>query len=195
MQRGFSLPETLVVIAILVVVGLALSSAIQFFYRGNAYVLEQTSAVEIARRGVTVGLQNLREASYGDDGSFPITSAGTSTVTFHADVDGDAGIERVRLFLEDGTFYRGITNAGGSPLTYDGQPEAIDTVTPNVRNTAEEAIFTYTDSTGALLSAPVNTASITSVGMLLKIDINPDRAPNIYTLSGSATVRNLLIDA
>lgn len=193
MNRGFSLPETLVVLSLLVIVGLALSSAIQFFYRGNAYVLEQTSAVEIARRGVTVGLQNLREASYGDDGSFPITSAGTSTVIFYADVDGDAGVERVRLFLDGGTFYRGITNAGGNPLSYDGQPEAIDTVTPNVRNAPDEPIFTYSDALGAALLPPVNTASIVSVGMMLKIDINPDRAPNVYTLSGAATIRNLLI--
>lgn len=195
MQRGFSLPETIVILAILVVVGLALSSAIQFFYRGNAFVLEQTAAVEIARRGVTVGLQNLREASYGDDGSYPITSAGTSTVTFYADVDGDAGVERVRLFLENGTFYRGITNAGGNPLSYSGQPEAIDTVTPNVRNTAGEPIFAYTNAEGQTLAYPINTAEVVSVDMQLKIDLNPDRAPNIYTLSGSATIRNLLIDA
>lgn len=195
MNRGFSLPETLVILAILVVVGLALSSAIQFFYRGNAFVLEQTAAVEIARRGVTVGLQNLREASYGDDGSFPIANAATSTVTFYADVDGDAGVERVRLFLENGTFYRGVTNAAGSPLTYAGQPETIDTVTPNVRNTASEPIFAYTNAAGQTLDAPINTAEVVSVDMRLRIDLNPDRAPNIYTLSGSATIRNLLIDA
>ncbi|MEK7079967.1 MAG: hypothetical protein AAB901_01635, partial [Patescibacteria group bacterium] len=103
LARGMTLAETIVVVAIVAVVGIALTGAIQYFYRNSAYLLEQTAALDNARRGHSYTLQNLREASYGDDGSYLITNAATSTITFYADVDQDTGIERVRAYLSGTT--------------------------------------------------------------------------------------------
>lgn len=190
-NKGFTLVETMAVVGILSVVGLALSSMVTYFYKANAYTLEQASAVQSARRGLTTTLTNIREASYGDDGSYPISAAATSSITFYADIDGDASIEKVRIYAAGGSLYRGITNSGGSPRTYVGQSEAIDDLAPYLRNAPTTPIFTYYNSEGVALTYPINVSSVTAVGIHLTVDINPNRAPNLFTLTGDATLRNL----
>ncbi|MEK7510654.1 MAG: type II secretion system protein [Patescibacteria group bacterium] len=190
-MRGFTLIETIVVVAIVTMVGVALTGSIQYFYRSNAYILEQTAALESVRRGHTFTLQNLREATYGDDGSYLITAAGTSTVTFYGDIDQDGGIERVRAYLTNGTLYRAIANSSGNPASYSGQPEILETIAVYVRNATSTPIFTYYNSEGAELTYPIDLTAITAVGVHLAVDINPNRLPNIFTLTGRATLRNL----
>lgn len=190
-NRGFTLAETLAVIAILSMVGVALSVSIVQGFRGNAYVFEAASSVDNARRGVTTALQNLREASYAQDGAYPIASAATSTVTFYSDVDQDGPVEKVRMYLTNGTLYRSVTNPTGNPPTYTGQPEVIQTVVGYVRNGTSTPLFTYFDASGAQLSAPVDVSKVAFITMSMDVDLNPTRAPNVYTLTGSATLRNL----
>lgn len=193
-HRGFTLPEMLVVIAILGMVGAALSGIIVQTYKGNAYVFEAASSVDNARRGLTDSLQDLREATYGEDGAYPVATAATSSIMFYADVDSDNPVERVRVYLSNGTLYRGVTNSAGNPPSYTGQPETVQTVVGYVRNDATTPLFTYYDSTGALLTAPVNVSDVAFVTMDIRVDLNPTRAPNVYALTGSATLRNLFTD-
>jgi type II secretory pathway pseudopilin PulG len=190
-MKGFTLIETMMVIAILITAGISLMGAIQYFYQSNAYLLEQTAALESARRGHLFTLQNIREASYGEDGSYLITAAGTSTMTFHADIDRDGGIERIRPYLVSGTLYRAITNSSGNPASYTAQPESIETIAVSVKNATTTPIFTYYDADGALLTEPIDLAQIVSVGVRLDVDLNPNRLPNVFTLTGTSTMRNL----
>lgn len=193
-RRAFTLPEMLVVIGLTAGVGIALSIVIQNAYRGNAYVLEATSSVDSARRGLSSALQNLREASYGQDGAYPVASAATSSVTFYADVDQDGPVEKVRVYLSSGTLYRAVTNAAGTPPSYAGQPESVQTVVAYVRNDASTPLFTYYDASGAVLASPVDVSEVRFVTMSILTDLNPTRAPNVYTLTASATLRNLRND-
>lgn len=190
-MKGFTLIETMVVIAVVITAGVSLMGSIQYFYRSNAFILEQTAALESARRGHAFTLQNVREASYGDDGSYLITNAATSTVTFHADIDKDGGIERVRAYLSNGTLYRGITNSTGNPASYVGQPETRETIAVSIKNATSTPIFTYYDADGVALTYPIDINEIVSIGVRLDVDLNPNRAPNVFTLSGTATMRNL----
>ncbi|MBU6323502.1 MAG: prepilin-type N-terminal cleavage/methylation domain-containing protein [Patescibacteria group bacterium] len=189
-QRGFTLVETIVVVALTAVVLMALSSLIVYFYRTNAYVLEQSQAVDSARRSVAASMSDLREATYGADGSYPLSAAATSTVTFYANVDSDPAIEKVRYYLSGVTFYRGVTKAAGNPPSYAGQPETTNLVVDNVRN-GTIPVFQYFDANGNELAEPVNLAKVTSVRTTVLTDVNPTRAPNVYTLTGSATLRNI----
>jgi len=191
MKRGFTLIETIVVVAILAVVGVGLLTMIAYFYRSNAYVLEQTSALDSAHRGINESFSSLREASYGEDGSYPIASAATSSVTFYSDIDSDAPVEKVRLYLSNGTFYQGVTDAAGSPPSYSGQPEKTYTIATWIRNPGTVPIFRYYNAAGTELTGSVSLADVASVRMHLDVDLNPLRAPNILTLEQSATLRNL----
>ncbi len=189
--RGFTLVETLIVIALTVLVGGALTSMIFYFYRNNDYVLQEGAAVQSASQGLEVAVKDLREASYGDDGAYPIANAATSTITFYADVYGTGDIEEVQYYLSGTTLYQAVTTAAGSPPSYAGQSTSTSTIATYVRNASSTPIFQYYDDTGALLSYPVNVASIASIMTTLQIDVDPSRSPSLYSLVESATLRNL----
>jgi len=189
--RGFTLAEMLVVIAITGLVGVGLLSMIAYFYRTNAYLLEATSAVDSASRGLTESIASLREASYGEDGAYPLFVAATSSVTFHADLDMDPVIERVRLYRSGDTFYRGVTNPAGNPPSYTGQPEVSTIIATYVKNAANTPLFRYYNEDGAELTGTIDIASVRSIQARLDVDINPLRAPNILRLESGATLRNL----
>lgn len=188
---GFSLAETVVVIAIFSLVSVALTTMITYFYRSNAYVFQQTGAIDSASRGLSYSFKNLREASYGDDGSFPLESAATSSIVFYSDVDNDGPVERVRVYALKGTLYRVVTNSAGSPPSYTGQAPATTTIATSIVNATSTPIFRYYDAEGVELSSPADTSKVVTVMTHLTVDLNPSRAPDIFTLRASATLRNL----
>lgn len=190
-MRGFSFPETLVVIAVTGIIGIAINSMIVNFYRQNAYLLQQTAATDNARRGLGTTFTALRESSYGDDGSYPIQNVSTSSITFFSDIDTDGGIEKIRFYVSGETLYRGITESTSTPPTYSGQPEIPTVIAEHVRNGTSTPLFRYYDVNGDELSAPVPIADVASIGTSLMIDLNPFRAPDILTLQETATLRNL----
>ncbi len=188
-SSGFTLVETLVVIAILMIVGVSITGTIQYFYKTNTFVIQEDTAVQSAQRGITLAMKNLREASYGDDGAYPVASAATSSLTFYADTNGDGDVEKVQLILIGKTLYRVRTTAVGNPPSYTGSI-ATDTLATYVVATTSP-MFQYYDSTGALLSSPVDISQVSSVVSTMRIDVDPNRAPTTYYLSSSATLRNL----
>jgi prepilin-type N-terminal cleavage/methylation domain-containing protein len=191
MTRGFTLIETLTVVAIFGLLSVGMFSAIGYIYRNNAYVFESAAAVENARRGLMLSLEHIREASYGDDGSYPLGTAATSSLIFYSDVDMDGGVERVRIYILSGTLYRTVTNAGGNPPSYTGQSPATTTIAEYVRNSSSTPLFRYNDSTGTELASPVDVTRVRSIDIEIQTDLNPNRAPNVLTLTGSATLRNV----
>ena len=189
--RAFTLMETVIVIALTVIVGGALMNMIQYFYRTNDYVLQEGGAVQSARQGLATAIQDLREASYGDDGSYPIASAATSSVAFYADVNGDGNVDKILYYLSGTTLYEGVTHSAGSPPSYTGQSTSTTTVATYIRNGTSTPIFQYYDSSNNLLTSPINIASIALITTDLQIDVDTHRTPVTYTLIGSATLRNL----
>ncbi len=190
-KRGFTLLETLVVIAIVSIVTLILGFMIQYIYRGNDYVLQEGTAVENAQIGLTNAIQDLREASYGDDGSYPIANIGTSSVTFYADYNNTGDVEMLQYYLLGNTLYRSITTATGTPPSYAGQPAATTTIATYVQNSPSTPIFQYYNASDTAVTSSSSIYSITTITTTLDIDVNPTRAPSAYTLTGSATLRNL----
>ena len=188
---AFTLVETLVVVALVSIVGLGMQAAIQYFYRANAYVLQGTAAVNSARTGVTTFTSNIREATYGDDGAYPVSSVGTSSMTFYADVDTDGGVERVKTYTIGTTLYRVVTEAVGNPPSYAGQTPATTTIATFVANGTSTPLFRYFNTAGTELTGTIDVSDVASVTMTLMVDINPFRAPDIFTLTQSATIRNL----
>jgi type II secretory pathway pseudopilin PulG len=190
--RGMTFVELIVTISVFTVVSIALLGLIQSFYKNNTYLIEGTTALASARRGVTQAVTDIREASYGDDGTYLIATAGTSTLTIYSDIDQDTYVERVTYKLISGTLYRTITQATGTPAVYSSATTATTTVTADVRNTTATPVFTYYDSAGVQLSTTSPAIpSITAIQVQLLVDLNPNRAPNVFTLVEKATLRNV----
>lgn len=190
-MRGLTLIEVMVLLSVTVLLGITINSLIVNFYRTNSYILQQTSAIDSARRGMRISFENLRQAAYGEDGSFPIQSAATSSITFYSDVDGDNSVERIRLSLDGETFYRTITEATGNPPEYTGTT-STSTIATYVRNGTSSPLFRYYDSTGAeISSSTIDVSLIEAITTSIMVDLNPMRAPDIITLQETATLRNL----
>lgn len=189
--QGFTLIETIIVIAATTLIFITLGTLLAYFYKTNAYTLEQSIAVGQARRGVEDAMKYMREASYGSDGSYPIESAATSSITFYANINSDWAIEKVTYVLQDGTLYRVSAEPMGSPPSYTGGAPATTTVAVSVVNNSSTPLFRYFDDTGTELVMPVNVSKIASIETTVVIDVNVNRAPVSFTLSGGATLRNL----
>jgi len=184
--------ETLVAMSIFVAIMLVINYSLVSFHKYNAYAIEQASAISSAQRGIEPTINNIRETTYSDEGAYPIISAATSSLSFYSDVDTDNNIEKVRLFLDNGILKKGITESAGDPPTYDSQPENIFILSENVRNTEENVnIFTYYDNTGTEIIDLSNISDITFITMNVVVNVNPNRAPNNFTLRTSAALRNL----
>jgi len=189
--QGFTLVETIVVASVTALVFVTLGTLISYFYKTNAYAIEQSTAVLQARRGVEDAMLYLREASYGSDGAYPIKSAATSSIVFYANTNDDPVIEQVSYSLINKTFYRTVATPTGNPLTYAGAPIATSTISIPVVNGTSTPMFRYFNSAGNELSPPIDVSKISSVRTTVVVDVNVNRSPVAFTLSGGATLRNL----
>ena len=191
-NKGFTLLETVIVLAILVIVMGALVSSIRFFYRSNTHALEQSFAINSARIGIEKMVKDIREVAFSDEGAYPVISMASSSLVFYSDIDEDIFVEKVRYFLDGTNLRKGVVNSSGDPLTYDDNNELISLVSDNVRNNAEVTdIFSYFDTSGAPITNNASTTELRFVTVEMVVNVNPARLPNNFTLRSSATLRNV----
>ncbi len=190
-SKGFTLMETVVVIGIFTFAMTVITGSIVYFYRSNTYAVEQTSAIQSGRRAVEFFVRDVRETTYAEDGAYPIAALGTSTMTFYADVDGGGDVERVRYFLSAGNLMKGVIKASGNPLGYTGV-ESLSTVSEYVRNVEKGVdMFEYSDGDGVVVADLSDTQDVRFVEISAIVNVNPNRLPEEFLLSGSAALRNL----
>jgi hypothetical protein len=151
------------------------------------------NAEEILRTMVTP----LRSASEGSDGSYPILTAASGTLTFFSDLYGNGVKERVRYFLSSTTMEEGIMVPTGTPLSYSNATETISYLAYNVQNQATGAdVFDYYNNTYTGTSSPLTQPVSVSAVSLVKISLILNSAPNIaqskpITYTTQVTLRNL----
>ncbi len=97
--KGFTLVETIVVIFVFTLIMGAVSGLIVMAYRTKSYTWYQSTAIDEARRGIETMIKEIREAKSGDNGFYPVESAGDKEFIFYSDIDNDGKTERVRYFL------------------------------------------------------------------------------------------------
>jgi len=191
MKYGFTIIETLTTIAITVLALGAVSWAIISFYRANGYIIQQAIAVDNARRGIEMMIQEIREASYSDTGAYPIVSVSNTELIFYSDIDRDNNVERVRYTLNGSILERGEIEAAGDPLVYDESNEITGVLSEYVRNSAAQPLFIYFDSSGNEITDLDNVNKITLVKINLIVDVLEDRVPEEFILKSTAQMRNL----
>jgi len=190
-QRGFTLIETLVLVFVFIMIVTAIVSSLRYVYRGQRFAFEQADATRSARTGIERAVRDIREASYADNGAYPIVSMATSSLTFYSDYDNDNKIERIRYFLDGTNFQRGIVESSGDPPVYATSSESVSIVSDNVRNeSVGTSLFTFYDTAGAELSDFSEIDNLTFVVVRLVVNLHPERAPDDFELRSSAALRN-----
>src|SRR3989344_2599040 len=191
-SRGMTFIEVLVWISVFTLVMLAIVSTLLYFYRTNAYTLEQAEAVTSAQRALEQSVRIIREAAYSSQGAFPMHSIAADDLIFYADIDNDALIERVHYYISGTNLMRGTLDPTGNPPDYTGG-ETATVIAQHVRNTAQGlSTFRYYDELGAEITNFANWTSVRFIKVSLAVNVNVATLPNQYVLSSSAAIRNLI---
>lgn len=190
--RGMTMIETIVTIGVFSMVMIAITNSVLYFYRANETAIEQSYQIDSARRGVGLMVRDLRETTYAENGAFPLSSIGSTSLTFYSDTDRDSAVERIRYSLSGIILSRAVTEPVGDPPVYTSAA-ATSSVSLYVRNEDEGVpIFRYFDANGTELTDYAHDiADVVSVKVDLVVNVLPLRAPEEFTLRSSATLRNL----
>ena len=191
-----TLAELMVAVAIGAVVIIGITTFERDILFNNVTVNGTYSTLQSAEIIMRTMAQELRSISPGNDGSYPIVTAGTSTITFFTNQNTSGVKQRIRYFLAKTTLMKGILTPTGSPLTYNSANEIVTPVAFNVRNvTATSSIFSYYDGTyvgtSSPLVQPVAVAAVRLIRVTLTLDLDPNRAPAPETFTTAATLRNV----
>lgn len=193
-SKGFALVELLFSISILsLIIGLvgAFQADVFSLNRIIQYGLQnQTEAKNIIRPFAN----EVRSAAPSNLGAYPIAHTHADSFMFYTDIDGDGLRERIRYFLQDGDFKKGIIKPTGQPLEYDVANEKIIQVVHNVVNTS---IFEYYDSSydgtasSSSLIFPVAPIEVRLVKVTLDIDSDPNKPPEPFNVTTQVSIRNI----
>lgn len=190
--RGFSLVETIVVIALFTVLSLVVTNTIDSFYRFNAYTFAQSFQVSYARDGMEQLVRDLREMTFADDGTFPLAEMEDNQIAFYSDIDRDDSVEYVEYTLASTTLWKRIYDATGTPPVYDTTPEISVAVSEYVQNGLQSIpIFVYYDTLGNVTTPTSTITDVRYVEATLIINVDPVRDPGEFMLRSSASLRNL----
>ncbi|MEK7650745.1 MAG: prepilin-type N-terminal cleavage/methylation domain-containing protein [Patescibacteria group bacterium] len=193
-QKGFSLVEILIVVAILGLISVVLATFQVDIWRQNSFLTNSIQAEQDARIALKRLVAELRQAAPSDTGAFAIALADKDKLTFYSDIDGDGLHERLRYFLSGNILRRGIIKPTGSPLTYLDANEQVSNFVPNLVN-SNSIIFTYFDKnyagTSTALTLPINLPNVRLVKVQFSIEADPNRAPVTTTYESQVAIRSL----
>lgn len=193
MQRGFTLVEIIVVIAIssILMAGMIryMASALPI-YRSSFL---QSLANETARVQLKRISHEIRSAQPSDSGAFPIVEASPQRFIFYANVDSDSSVERVRYELIGTNLVRGITKPSGTPITYNTSTEQVSTVASTIRNGSNPVFYYYGSDYPANQQQVSGTdiANISYISFSLTIDADTAQDPPAVVLQSQVQLRNL----
>ena len=97
--KGFTIIETLVTIFVFALIWAVIMGGIVVVYRTQGYSMQQSQAINEARRGVDTMAREIRQIKIGSNGSYPIEMAAGKEFIFYSDIDADGQVERVRYYL------------------------------------------------------------------------------------------------
>jgi len=191
-QRGLTLLETVIFLGIFILIISAIVASLRYVYRGQRFAFEQADATRSARSGLEQAVRDLREASYADDGAYPIVAMTYMSLTFYSDYDNDGKIERIRYFLDGTDLKKGLIESAGDPPTYDPDDEVVTIVAQNVRNASLwKRLFSFYDRDGNEITDLTDIDALAFVVVAVVVDLHPERAPDYFELRSSASLRNI----
>lgn len=141
-------------------------------------------------------VNELRNATYGANGAYPINQAGDNQIIFFSTaIKNNGTVSQIRYYISGNTLYKGVTNPGGTPLSYSGQTETITTLATQM-SMGGTPLFYYYDGTyngtGNSLAQPVNidVVRFVKINLIILKDVTAT-STSTFTVTTGASIRNL----
>lgn len=196
-NRGFTLMELLIVIAIIGVVGVVVGKFSADVFSYNRTFNGTFSTIDDAEKLLRPMTQEIRSASASNTGAYAIDAIGDYSFSFYSDIDNDGLKEWIRYSLSGTTMSKEVIKPSGNPLTYNQASKVTTTFLSNVQNQAASLpIFTYYDSTytggaGGVVSSSGALDSIRLIGITVRLDADPIKPPAAVDVTTKVSIRNL----
>lgn len=194
--EGFTLTEMLVTLSVFMIIMAGATLMLKDIFYTYTQQSAQVDSVDNANIDLSIFTNEIRNAAYGNDGSYPFNQASSSQVIFFSTFRASGtNIDRIRYFVASSTLYKGIIVPSGSPLTYNG----TETVTPLLTSLATTTIFSYFDGNFGGMSTPlsqpvnVNNVKFVQLNLLMK-DQSTRNSTSTFLVTGGAVMRNLKIN-
>jgi hypothetical protein len=128
----------------------------------------------------------IRGTRQADDGSYPVKSANANDLVIYSDYNKDGITERIHFYKNGQNVLMGVRVPSTTmPRTYAAGDQQVITIASSIVNSATEPIFFYFDKNFAgsetanpPLATPATVANIRIIKIHLKINIDPNRAPD-----------------
>ncbi len=202
--KGITFVEMIVTIAITSIIMLGSSLFFVKMWTMHHFAIKSGVASFVASKAVDDSVNMMRKAQQPLNGAFPIEMADDHEFVFYADYDNDGTVERVRYFVEDSIFKRGIIEPNiAIPPTYNGTEDIRD-LANNITNdiasgevifsyyNIDGTIYEYDDIEGMALETTATPADIRMVKIVLYVNPEPIfRSPDDVRIESFVVVRNL----
>lgn len=194
-KNGFTLIEVIVSVAIFALLSVGIVTLIgKIFSQANGQSL-LLSNTDQARKISFAFADEIRNAAYGNDGSYPISQATDNQIIFYSSNPQNSKlVDRIRYYISGNSLYKGVIVPTGSPLSYNGT-ETITKVENNIGNGSTPLFYYYDgnyDGSTSPLAQPVNLNNIRFIKINMLIS-NPagTQSNDTFPISAGAALRNL----
>ena len=172
-DKGFTLIELMIAIAVLVIMAAAISAFFITLYKEQASDIARIKRIGVAGETIETMSGEIRKMNRAENGIYPLEIVQEQTLVFYSDIDNDGLTERIEYSL-NGTILEKKLIEPGASLDYSGT-ETVTTIADGIRN-GTEPLFKYYDEnytgTEDSLSEPINITSVKIIEIIL--DINAD---------------------
>ena len=141
-------------------------------------------------------VNELRNATYGANGAYTINQATDNQIIFFSTAPKhDGTVSQIRYYIVGNNLYKGITNPGGTPLSYVGQTETITNLSTQMSMGANPLFYYYDgnyNGNGNPLTQPVNINAVRfiKINLIVLKDLTPNGSSTFTVITG-ASIRNL----
>lgn len=193
-NKGFTLIEILVGMVITVIVVFFIISFAADITDSSLRLGGSLFTQQQLQQTLQVMVPEIRSVGQSSVGAYPIEIATSTEFSFYSDIDRDGKFEKVRYFLDNTTFKKGIIVPTGEPLVYDDEDEEIFPLVDSI--VVGPQIFSYydidaTSTQSTQLSTPVDVLKIRMVKITLVANQGTAGEISIVGAEDQATIRNL----
>lgn len=195
-HSGFTLLETIMTVFIFSIIMLGTSLMLKNILVSNRQQILVMSNVSQARTIADNFVKELRNATYGVNGAYPINQAtDTQVIFFSTAIQNNGTVSKIRYFISNNTLSKGITTPSGNPSDYNPATEVV-TILSTKMSLGGNPLFYYYDGnyngSGNPLSNPVNLNQIKFIKINLMILKQLSATSNsVFSVSAGASIRNL----